>query len=204
MNAVREGWQVPAMGDQSAPSGPLLLALQEMLARLLGPGAPAPLRQLMMVGAAPQVGTSFVAGHWSKLLAPVFGNLLVVEVKAGLPNGLLEGPEAEQLARQGPVAHLTLSDDACLAMLATGSLPAAWTHAFRVVLWDLPPLTVSPAALMLARQVDGIVLLAQAHRTRRHVVQHTALRLQESGGRVLGVVLNRTVDFIPPWIYRLL
>jgi Mrp family chromosome partitioning ATPase len=70
--------------------------------------------------------------------------------------------------------------------------------------WDVPPLTTAPVALVLAREVDAIVLLTQAHRTRRQVALHTAQRLQESGGRLLGVVLNRSLNFIPAWIYRLL
>lgn len=202
MNAVREVWQAALASDQ--PPAPLLLALQEMLARLLGPQAPSPLRQLMLVGAASQVGTSFVAGHWAPLLAAVFGNVLLVEVKAGAVTAPAEWPDAVALAGRGTVARVGLSEDAAVAMMAGGGAPAEWTQAFGMVLWDLPPLTVSPVALLLARRVDGIVLLVQAHRTRSHVAQHAALRLQESGGRMLGVVLNRTLDFIPGWIYRLL
>lgn len=201
MNTVREGWQVPA--TQVKSPAPLRLALQEMTARLLDRASDKPIRQLMLVGVSPQVGTSFVAGHWAALLAPVYANVLLIECRADTADTLADAPLPAETAARGPVTRLRLPESACLAMVRTRN-SAEWHQAFDLVLWDLPPLTVSPAALLLARHVDGIVLLAQARRTRRQVALHSALRLQESGGKVLGVVLNRTLNFIPSWIYRLL
>jgi Mrp family chromosome partitioning ATPase len=50
--------------------------------------------------------------------------------------------------------------------------------------------------------MDGVVLVAHANKTRRQVARYVSQRLQESGGEVLGLVLNRTLNFIPEWLYR--
>jgi Mrp family chromosome partitioning ATPase len=201
MNTVREGWQAPT--TQVKPPGPLWLALHEMTAQLLGRAPDKPIRQLMLVGAAPLVGTSFVAGHWAALLAPVYPNVLLIECRADAPAALAANPIPAAPAAPGRITRARVAESTCLTMLSAGN-PTQWQQAFDLVLWDLPPLTVSPAALVLARHVNGVVLVAQAQRTRRQVALHSALRLQESGGSVVGVVLNRTVNFIPRWIYRLL
>jgi hypothetical protein len=201
MNAIREAWMASA-----APPAPLALPMQELLARLLGEARQRPIKQVMLVGAARGVGTTFIARHCAVQLAPAFGNVLMIEVRADAADeySAIESPAA--LAERGPLASITMSQGTCLGLAANGNctLPADWLDTFGLIVWDVPPLTTAPVALVLAREVDAIVLLTQAHRTRRQVALHTAQRLQESGGRLLGVVLNRSLNFIPAWIYRLL
>lgn len=201
MNAVREGW-MPA----AALPSPLALPMQELLARMLGEGRERAMKQVMLVGAASRVGTSFIARHWASQLASAFGNVLLIEVRPEVADEYTAAESPAALAAGRPVATITMPQHTCLGLAGNGSatLPRDWLEAFGLILWDVPPLTAAPVALVLARNVDGIVLLTQAHRTRRQVAMHTALRLQESGGRLLGVVLNRTLNFIPGWIYRLL
>lgn len=201
MNAIRESW----MPARDVPAG-LALPLQELLSRLLGEAREKPVKQLMMVGAARGVGTSFIARHWAAQLAPAFGSVLLIEVTpdGDDPFSAAESPAA--LLAKGPVATLRMPQQACLDLSGRGgaSLPAEWLDAFGLVVWDVPPVTTAPVAMVLAHAVDRIVLLTQANRTRRQVASHAAQRLQESGGRLLGVVMNRTLNFIPSWIYRLL
>jgi hypothetical protein len=201
MNAMREAW----MASTALPAQ-LALPLQELLARLLGETRQRPIKQVMLVGAARGVGTTFIARHWAAQLAAAFGNVLMIEVRSDAADGYsaVESPAA--LAERGPVAAITMSQNTCLGLAANGecTLPAEWRDSFGLVVWDVPPLTAAPVALMLAREVDAIVLLTQAYRTRRQVAMHTTQRLQESGGRLLGVVLNRSLNFIPAWVYRLL
>jgi hypothetical protein len=195
MNAITEAWHA----TPTLPP-PLKLAMQELLARLLGHSRRHVVHQLMLIGAAGRVGTSFVTTHWATQLS-AFGNVLLIEVRTDVDNAQAVVPDR---AAMGSVARVRWSERFCLSQLKPGALLPSRLKGFDLVLWDLPPITTSPAGLLLARQVDGIVLLAQAHRTRRHVASHAAQRLQDSGGRVLGVVLNRTLTYIPNWIYRLL
>ena len=70
------------------------------------------------------------------------------------------------------------------------------------VLFDSPPLNSYNDAIALAGKVDGIVLVAQAEKTRWEVLQECKVRLEKSGGRILGVVLNKRRFHIPRWVYR--
>ena len=52
--------------------------------------------------------------------------------------------------------------------------------------------------------VDGIILVAEAERTRVPVARKTKRTIEENGGKVVGAILNRRKLHIPDWIYRLL
>jgi len=184
----------------------LALPMQELIAKILGEASKHRMQQILLVGAAPGVGTSMVAQHLAEHLAAVSKRALLIEIRPNTTDGYdsLDVPQGE--SEGGRVVSIRLSSGA-LQKLATGegaSLPADWLAAFDMVVWDVPPITVAPTALVLGRFVDGVILLLQAHRTRRAVAEHVALRLKEGGGRLLGVVLNRSHSFIPDWIYRLL
>jgi Mrp family chromosome partitioning ATPase len=199
MNTAREAWM-----PKPLPAA-LALPMQELLAKILGEARERPVKQLMIVGASGRVGTSFIAMHWAQQLASAFGTVLVVEIRNEVTDEqALDFAPSE--TPPGPVVCIQRSQRSVLEAVARGEAPLAHARqdAFGLVLWDVPPVTSAPVALVLARSVDNIVLVAQAHRTRRHVAIHSALRLKESGGRLLGVVLNRTLNFIPGWIYRLL
>jgi Mrp family chromosome partitioning ATPase len=62
---------------------------------------------------------------------------------------------------------------------------------FDLVIVDAPPVHDSFVGLNLARRADGIVLVVEAERTRARMVAETQKLLQASGGKILGVVLNR-------------
>ncbi|MFH1481093.1 MAG: polysaccharide biosynthesis tyrosine autokinase [Pseudomonadota bacterium] len=70
------------------------------------------------------------------------------------------------------------------------------------VLFDSPSLRSSSDSIALARKVDGVVLVVQAEKTRWEVVQESKARLEKSGGRILGVVLNKRRFQIPGWVYK--
>jgi Mrp family chromosome partitioning ATPase len=70
------------------------------------------------------------------------------------------------------------------------------------VLLDGPPVLESPDAATLAAVADGVVVVVQAHRTKRPVLARAVELLRSAGGRVLGSVLNRRRLEIPEFIYR--
>jgi Mrp family chromosome partitioning ATPase len=76
--------------------------------------------------------------------------------------------------------------------------------AFDFVIIAAPSMTQHPAVAALGGQVDGIVMIAEAHVTRRRAMRACADALRASGGRVLGTVLNNRTFPIPEAIYRLL
>jgi capsular exopolysaccharide synthesis family protein len=72
---------------------------------------------------------------------------------------------------------------------------------FEWVVLDGPPVTVYSDGAILAPMADGVVLVVQAESTRWEVVTQAKRTIEESGGRLLGAVLNRQRYHIPPALY---
>jgi protein-tyrosine kinase len=70
------------------------------------------------------------------------------------------------------------------------------------ILFDCPPVNAYSDSIAVACKTDGIVIVVQAEKTRWEVVQGTRERLENCGGRVLGVVLNKRRFHVPDWIYK--
>jgi capsular exopolysaccharide synthesis family protein len=70
------------------------------------------------------------------------------------------------------------------------------------ILFDCPPVNAYSDSIAIACKTDGIIIVVQAGKTRWEAVQGTRERLENCGGRVLGVVLNKRRFHIPDWIYR--
>lgn len=60
---------------------------------------------------------------------------------------------------------------------------------FDYVLLHAPPLAVCPESTVLSSLADGVVLVIEAHRTRRHAAQDVKHRLESAGVPLLGAVL---------------
>lgn len=70
------------------------------------------------------------------------------------------------------------------------------------VLFDAPPVNHFDEGLALSGKVDGVVMVIQAEKTRWEVALSAKQRLEDSGGRILGVVLNKRRFYIPKWLYK--
>lgn len=79
---------------------------------------------------------------------------------------------------------------------------AAARSAFDHVVIDGPPLHGSPEALVLARKADETVLVIDAGATRRQSALWAKQQIENAGGRLVGVVLNKRRFYIPGWLYR--
>ena len=60
-----------------------------------------------------------------------------------------------------------------------------------MILFDTPPVLAVTDAAVIAAQVDGVVLIVDAGRTRRSMLKRAVDELQRIGTPILGVVLNR-------------
>jgi protein-tyrosine kinase len=72
------------------------------------------------------------------------------------------------------------------------------------VLFDGPPVTHVDEGIALAAKVDGVVMVVQGEKTRWEVAQAAKQRLEDSGGKILGVVFNKRKFYIPKWLYKTL
>jgi len=73
---------------------------------------------------------------------------------------------------------------------------------FDYVILDAPPLQGFSEGLVLSGKVDGVILVIEAGKTRERDAIWAKKRIEEVGGKLLGVVLNKRKFYIPEWIYR--
>lgn len=59
-------------------------------------------------------------------------------------------------------------------------------------------------SIALSRNVDGVILVLEAEKTRRRVVKSVKKKILGNGGLILGVVLNKRRYYIPESLYKLL
>lgn len=74
---------------------------------------------------------------------------------------------------------------------------------YNFIVLDCPPLSSSASASILPSKADGVVMVIEAERVRRHVIQRSILTLEDSGANILGTVLNKRKYPIPKFIYDL-
>jgi Mrp family chromosome partitioning ATPase len=73
---------------------------------------------------------------------------------------------------------------------------------FRYVVIHSAPLRVETSAMLLSRWTDGVVLVVEAHATRRDAARRVKGMLDAANVSLLGVVLNNRTFPIPESIYR--
>jgi len=73
---------------------------------------------------------------------------------------------------------------------------------FDYVILDCAPVGSFTDSQTICARVDGVILVIESGRTRRQVALRAKKELEEAGGRVLGVILNRRKHYIPEWIYK--
>lgn len=75
---------------------------------------------------------------------------------------------------------------------------------YEYVIIDCPPLKRSSGAAILSSRADAVVLVVEAERVRREVIQRSIGLLDDLGANILGVVLNKRRYPIPDVIYNML
>lgn len=182
-------------------------------------------RTILFAGAISGEGTSTVAAAFARLLAED-ERLRVALVDADLRSasrrlptvddhhglaGVLAGESRIDQALVGTtLPNLAVlpggpTTDSPLRLCTTNNLHAPMDHLrrhFHYVVLDGPPVLDSPELVSLAGQVDGIVMVIRAARTKREVVQRALEQIDKVHGRVLGAILNRQQYVIPDFIYR--
>ncbi|OPY80549.1 MAG: Tyrosine-protein kinase YwqD [Syntrophorhabdus sp. PtaU1.Bin153] len=73
---------------------------------------------------------------------------------------------------------------------------------FDLIIVDAPPATTFPDSLAVASQVDGVILVVEAEKTRWRVALNVREKIETHGGNVLGMVFNKRKFYIPDFIYR--
>jgi protein-tyrosine kinase len=75
---------------------------------------------------------------------------------------------------------------------------------FDFVIFDGSPLRDYSDSSFLAEKMDGVILVVEAERTKSDVLRKIRKDLESTGVNILGVVLNKKRNYIPPYIERFL
>jgi len=73
---------------------------------------------------------------------------------------------------------------------------------FDMIIMDTPPATLYPDGLAMVRQVDGVILVVEAEKTRWPIALSIKEKIIKNGGNVLGIVFNKRRFYIPEWLYK--
>jgi len=77
-----------------------------------------------------------------------------------------------------------------------------WKRDYSYIIFDSPPALAYADAAILGRQLDGVVLVVHAGKTRWEVIQKAHDTLSNAKASILGVVLNKRQYVIPRRVYR--
>ncbi len=72
------------------------------------------------------------------------------------------------------------------------------------IIFDAPPIIPVTDAGLLGAQTDGLVMVIQANRTQKGVVDHAESLLKQAQAKILGYILTNIQYHIPGYIYRYL
>jgi len=71
-----------------------------------------------------------------------------------------------------------------------------------IILFDSAPVISSSDSLVLCPYVDGVILVIEAEKTQREIVQRAQTYITSTKAKILGVVLNKKEHILPQYIYK--
>ncbi len=197
------------------PRSPVVEAFRSLRTNIQFAGVDQPIRTLLVTSAGPSEGKSTVAANLAIVMAqaglkvtlidgdlrrPTMHKLFNQVNRAGLTDVILRDP--------GQWSGLTIASGVPnLSLLLSGSLPpnpsellgskrmrqlVEYLHQFNdVVIMDVPPLLPVTDALVLSSLTDGVLMVIDYGRTRIGEAAQGKIQLDQSGARILGVVMNK-------------
>lgn len=106
--------------------------------------------------------------------------------------------------------HSDSHDDLMLTRERGGSWEGSWQYRkdridllrsqFEYTIIDCPSLKESGDLLAIAPFVDGVIMVAEANRTRRDQPRHAEKNIRGAGGNLLGYVMNKQTRDVPRWL----
>lgn len=176
-----------------------------------------PIRTLLVTSANPSEGKSTTASNLAAVMAqtgqrvvlidtdlrrPVIHKVFNIPNNLGLTSALLTNPDA------ATVAHLIQPTQIKnLSVLTSGPLPPnpsellgshrmgalieALNSIADIIIFDSPPVLAVTDSAVLARQLDGVLLVVDSGETREPLARRAAEEMSKVGAQILGVALNR-------------
>ena len=173
-----------------------------------------PVKSILVTSAGPVEGKSVTAANLAVIMAqaglrtilidadlrrPVEHRLFNLTNEVGLTNALIAQGPLDSYVRPTQVENLRILTTGALPpnpaeALGSGRMRALKAHLESeadMLIFDSPPCFPLTDAAVLARLVDGVVLVVDCADTRRDSALRAKELLEKVGGHILGIVLNR-------------
>ncbi len=195
------------------PESPPIEALRSLRIALQFATLEAGNNRVLITGATPGIGKSFVSGNFATIMAQAGKRVLLIDAdmrkghlnkQFGLPRegGLSELLAGELSAEQAIRAHVLPNLD----VLTTGKLPTnpadmlmsesfvrmldMVSALYELVVIDTPPVLVAADTAAVAPHMGAVLLVARADQTQLGELNESAKRLARAGKTVSGVIFN--------------
>lgn len=172
---------------------------------------------ILICGTRQDDGASSVAGHLAVALAEIGrGRIAFADGRGTTSNGAhpldaaLVGSDRKMgvaassslCVRRTRIANLEVvasrhNGDSVMTLLQPADLVRRLRKQFSYIILSAPPVIAHPDTLLLATKVDGVILIAAAHRTRLDDLEAAKTELEHVGANILGVVLNAYQEILP-------
>ncbi len=197
------------------PKSPIAEAYRAMRTNLQFSALDRPLKSLVVTSPNPVEGKSTTLANLGVVMAQAGKSVVLVDSDLRRPmlHKIFQLPNKEGLTsvllQDEPSldGHLQETGIENLRVLTSGPLPPNPSELLGsqkmrqlieqlksradVVLFDTPPAIPVTDATVLATQTDGVLLVADAGRTRRNMARQVVENLRQVGANLLGVALNR-------------
>ena len=166
---------------------------------------------ILVTSASPGEGKSTVAANLAVVMAQSGRRTLLIDADLRRPRvdkvfGMARSPGlTDYLTGNRTSRDLTVADD--LDVLPAGAVvpnPAehlgskslrellgVFRESYDIVIVDAPPVMAATDPVLLSTQVDATIIVSSAGKTKDFELAHAVEEIQNVGGQVIGVVLNR-------------
>jgi len=211
MSEDLSGWLVTITEPRSGASE----AYRMLRTNLLYVLSDAPSKVVLLTSPGPMEGKSTTCANLGVVLAqaemsvllvdcdfqrPVLHRVFGVPNLRGITDVLAEEHSLREARQESPVPNLKvlptgllpLNPAELLGSARFAELLAQVRQEFDYVLLDAPPASLFSDAFILARQVDGLLLVVDAKATSQRDLRRAMHGLRNVGSKILGTVLNNT------------
>jgi protein-tyrosine kinase len=206
------------------PHSPLAEAFRTLRTNLGFAGVDGECRTILVSSPSSQDGKSTVISNLAVVLAQADKKVILVDCdlrkpvqhrifnlpnQKGLTNCLLNQASPEEAVQPGPLANLAVLTSGPIPPNPAEILGSSRTRAFWAslrekydyVLIDAPPVLAVTDAVILAGQVDGVILVLKPGSTRSNIAVQARDQFARADARLLGVVLNQVKIDSPDYQY---